>query len=249
METSPPAGESRVGPYQIVILILSLFVLCALVADTIFKFPQEVSRVLQGVDLLICAVFFIDFCARFRLAESKVAFMKWGWIDLIACIPNIDALRLGRLVRVLRVIRLLRGVRSLHRLLQLLFHNKREGGFASVILTTFLLIVFSSVAILICEREPESNIKTAGDAVWWSVTTITTVGYGDKYPVTSEGRAVAMVLMLAGVGLFGTLSGLVASFFLGAKQAEEDNQLKEVLARLEALDAKLTERKSDTGKE
>src|SRR6185503_19606655 len=100
----------------------------------------------------------------------------------------------------------------------------------------------------ICEREPESNIKTAEDAVWWSVTTITTVGYGDKYPVTSEGRAIAMVLMLAGVGLFGTLSGLVASFFLGAKQDEEEVELKEIIARLDAIDAKLVERKTEAGK-
>ena len=84
METSNPTGESRVGPFQIVVLILSLFVLRALIADTIFKFPEEISRILQGVDFLICAVFFIDFCARFRLSENKAAFMKWEWIDLIA---------------------------------------------------------------------------------------------------------------------------------------------------------------------
>jgi voltage-gated potassium channel len=249
MDTSPKAGEARVGPFQIVILILSVLVLVALVADTIFKLPNEISRILQAVDLFICVAFFVDFCVRFWKAESKLIFMKWGWIDLAACVPNIDVLRLGRLVRVLRLTRLLRGVRSLHRLLHLFFQNKRQGGFASVILTTFLLIVFSSVAILICEREPESNIKSAEDAVWWSVTTVTTVGYGDKYPVTTEGRIIAMVLMLSGVGLFGTLSGLVASFFLGAKQDEEEAELKEMLARLNALDAKLAERKSENGEE
>ena len=84
----------------------------------------------------------------------------------------------------------------------------------------------------------KANIKTANDAIWWSVTTITTVGYGDKYPLTMEGRVIAMVLMLSGVGLFGTLSGLVASFFLGAR-GDESAELKEILARLRAIEKKL----------
>ena len=118
-----------------------------------------------------------------------------------------------------------------------------------MILITFLLVTFSSLAILMCEREPDSNIKTAEDAIWWSVTTITTVGYGDKYPVTTEGRIIAMILMLSGVGLFGTLSGLVASFFLGAKQAEEESNIKEIRVRLDALVTKLEEQKEKKGME
>lgn len=67
---------------------------------------------------------------------------------------------------------------------------------------------------------------------------MTTVGYGDKYPTTTEGRVIAMVLMFAGVGLFGTLSGLVASFFLGKQEAESE-ELRKVLARLDDLEGKL----------
>jgi len=65
-----------------------------------------------------------------------------------------------------------------------------------------------------------ANIKTAGDAIWWSVATITTVGYGDVYPVTTEGRTLAMILMISGIGLFGILSGLAASFFRRSKAAK-----------------------------
>jgi voltage-gated potassium channel len=73
-----------------------------------------------------------------------------------------------------------------------------QTGVMSVILTAFLLIMFCSIGILICEQQdPDANIKTAGDAIWWSVTTITMVGYGDKYPVTAEGRIVAMILMIS----------------------------------------------------
>ena len=248
MNNSQQGGGVDIGPFQIVLLFFSILVLGSLVADTFFKLPSDVSRILQGVDLIICVLFFFDFCVQFRKAKSKPAFMKWGWIDLVACIPNIDLLRLGRMVRVLRIIRLLRGVRSLHRLFQLFFQNKRQGGFASVIFTAFFLIVFSSIAILICEQEPESNIKRAEDAVWWSITTITTVGYGDYYPVTTEGRCIAVVLMFSGVGMFGILSGLVASFFLGEQQAEEDAELKEVLKRLDAIDSKLARQQPELEK-
>lgn len=239
MASLPPVHESKVGPFQFIILVLSVFVLVVLTADTVLKLPVEVSRTLQGIDLLTCVVFFLDFCARFWRADSKLAFMKWGWIDLLACVPNIDVLRVGRLVRVLRVIQLLRGIRSFHRLLQIVFQNKLQGGIASVALATFFVIVFASVSILMYEQAPGATIKTAEDALWWSITTITTVGYGDTYPVTPEGRVIAIGVMLAGVGLFGSLSGLVASLFLGAKPDERSAELKQILARIDQLEERL----------
>ena len=175
-------------------------------------------------------------------AESKIAFMKWGWIDLIASIPNLDLLRWGRIVRLLRVIRLLRGIRSLQRILQILFRDSPQNGFLSIGLTAFLLVVFSSVSILICEKSPEANIKSAEDAIWWSISTVTTVGYGDKFPTTTEGRVLGMILMTAGVGLFGGLSGLVASMFWGAKNRHSE-ETKEVLQKLQELQATVNELK------
>lgn len=220
------------------LLAFTIVVLCALVADTILTLPKEVADMIHITDTFACAVFFVDFCIRFYHAESKLAFMKWGWIDLIACIPNLEVLRWGRLVRVLRVIRLLRGIRSVQKAVALIFQNKMQGGAASLAFTAFLLVAFSSVSILICERHGEANIKSAEDAVWWSVSTFTTVGYGDKYPVTTEGRVLGMILMIAGVGMFGGISGLAASFFLGG-QDRKSAETMEILARLDQLHAKL----------
>jgi voltage-gated potassium channel len=84
-----------------------------------------------------------------------------------------------------------------------------------------LLIIFSSVSILQFEDAPTSNIKTAEDAIWWSYVTITTVGYGDKFPVTTEGRIIGVILMTAGVGLFGTLTGFISSWFLTDKNNKD----------------------------
>jgi voltage-gated potassium channel len=103
--------SDRIGLFQIAILILSVVALCALTADTLLDLPLQVRHVIQNADTAICMVLLVDFCMRLNRAKSKLAFMKWGWIDLIANIPNLDVLRWGRLARVLRVIRLLRGVR------------------------------------------------------------------------------------------------------------------------------------------
>jgi voltage-gated potassium channel len=236
MSTPLDRDRDHISIFQLGLLVLSLLIIGALLVDAVMPMPREVSLIVQWLDIVACVLFFFDFCVRFRRASSKRLFMKWGWIDLLACVPNVDLLRVGRMLRVLRVIRLLRGVRIGHRLVTIFLQNKPRSAFTSVLLTTLLLITFSSIAILVVEEGPEANIKTAEDAIWWSVTTITTVGYGDRYPTSSEGRIIAMVLMISGVGLFGTLSGIVASLFLGPQQ---DNDSAEMMTRLRAIEAKL----------
>lgn len=223
MKTSKSFPE--LGPFQLAILVLSFFVLGSLAADLVFDLPPEIRRILRWIDNAVCVVFLIDFVVRFRRAESKWAFMKWGWIDLLASVPEISALRWGRILRLLRLLRVLRAARSIRSIFQLVFKNRTRGGLASAGLVTFLVIALSSAGILFVERSaPEANIRTAEDAVWWSITTVTTVGYGDTYPVTLGGRIIASALMITGVGLFGTLSGVVASFFLGHGPTDEKTE-------------------------
>ena len=97
------------------------------------------------------------------------------------------------------------------------FKNRAQGTFISVAIFAILIVVFSSIGILIVENDVNSNIKTAEDAIWWAYVTVTTVGYGDKFPVTTEGRFIAIILMSTGVGLFGTFSGFIASWFVKDK--------------------------------
>jgi voltage-gated potassium channel len=118
--------------------------------------------------------------------------------------------------------------------------DKVQSGLAAGILSSFLLVIFCSIAVLICEQQdPNAKIKTAGDALWWGIATITTVGYGDRYPVTTGGRIVAVVLMISGIGLFGVFSGLAASFFVGTKQKEVIREESIILSRLKELEEKI----------
>src|SRR4051794_31734499 len=103
MSGSDVGKGERVGVFQLALLLFSILVLCALVADTVSTLPKELSNLIHIMDTFACAVFFVDFCIRFSRAESKTAFMRWGWVDLIACIPNLEILRWGRMVRILRI--------------------------------------------------------------------------------------------------------------------------------------------------
>lgn len=236
-QDSKPAEE--VGVFQLVVLVLSIVVLGAIFVDTAFKLPPEVSKILDWIDTAVCCLLLVDFGIRFRKAESKLEFMKWGWIDLLASIPNVPFLRIGRMVRILRILRLLRALRATHRVSHILLRDKLRGGVASVFLTFLLLVMFASVGILVCERSSaDAKIRTGEDAIWWSVATITTVGYGDLYPVTAEGRVLAMILMIAGVGMFGAVTGVVASVIVGDKKKEDAAQA-EILERLKRLEEKI----------
>ncbi|MFM7766409.1 MAG: potassium channel family protein, partial [Bacteroidota bacterium] len=101
------------------------------------------------------------------------------------------------------------------------------GTLYSVAIIALLVVMLGSLCILQVENAPNSNIKTAGDALWWSYVTIMTVGYGDKYPVTAEGRIIGAIIMSVGVVLVSTMAGYVASWFFGASKSESESDKKE----------------------
>jgi len=209
---------------NLLVLVLSFYVLGILIVDALIDLPPEVHKLIVYTDYIACSVFFLDFLIRFFRAESKLAYMKWGWIDLLASIPANGVFRLGRIARVIQIIRVIKAYRSISHIVENIFKNHMKGTFTFAVIVAFMLILFSSVLILEVETAPNSNIKTAEDALWWAYVTITTVGYGDLYPVTTEGRIVALVLMTAGVGLFGVFTGYLASWFVEPEKEKEDEK-------------------------
>lgn len=223
------------NPFQFGILVLSVALLAGLAAEIFLPLPTEVGRLIFFIDTTICALLFIDWIYRFSDAKSKAQFMKLGWLDLLACIPAVEPLRW---LRVFRIVRLLLAVRTFDRFKRVLVANKTSAGLSGVAVIAVLMVSFGSAAILLFEHQnADGNIKTAEDALWWAIVTTTTVGYGDLYPITTAGRIVAVILMVTGIGLFGTLSGVAASFFLGEDQDKPAslNAQKQMLQRLEKL--------------
>jgi len=212
-----PNAKEKLTPLNFIIFVLSIYVLLSLLIDRFFNLSSELSKLIGIIDNLICIIFITDFFYRFFKAENKFSFMKWGWIDLISSLPTIAFLRYGRIFRLIRLVRILRAFKSTNQVLTYVFKNKAQGTFTSVAIIAILMIVFAAIGILQVETDVNSNIKTAEDAIWWSYVTVTTVGYGDKFPVTSEGRFIGAILMTTGVGLFGTFSGFIASWFVKDK--------------------------------
>lgn len=223
MQNEEPVPENSLTLMNLIVLVLSVYVLLALGIDTFFVLPPEVSKLLDLIDNGICVFFLFEFCTRFYRADSKLRFMRWGWIDLVSSIPAFGFLRVGRALRLIRLLRILRAFRSMRHVVAFVYKNKAQGVFSTVALLALIILIFSSIAILQVEKDPASNIKTAEDAVWWSYVTITTVGYGDRYPVTTEGRLIACILMTTGVGLFGTFAGFVSSWLLAEKRQQRDS--------------------------
>jgi voltage-gated potassium channel len=217
-------------------LCLCVWALLSLATLTFLEIPASAAAILTYADYAVCGIFFLDFLRSLYRAPNRVTYMLgWGWIDLLSSIPTVGALRWGRAARVMRILRVIRGLRSARMISQFLAAKRAESAFMVAILLTLLVVVSASIAILQFEPSRGGNIKSPEDALWWAIATITTVGYGDVYPVTPEGRLLAVLLMFAGVGLFGTLSGLVASWFLSPGEKEQGADLEEIRETLRAL--------------
>jgi|ERR1051326_4253647 voltage-gated potassium channel len=214
--------EHNLDLLHLIVFVLTIYVLGAILVDTFFNLPLETSRVLNFIDDAICIFFLFEFFVRLYQAENKLQYLKWGWIDLVSSIPTFTYFRAGRALRLIRLLRIVRAFRTTQHFVQHIFRNRAQGAFVTVSVLAVLLVIFCSIGILQVEHEPNSNIKTAEDALWWSYVTITTVGYGDKFPVTTEGRFIGVILMTAGVGLFGTFSGFVASWFVSGHKREKE---------------------------
>ncbi len=191
-------------------------------------------------------LFGVDYLIRIGLARHRWRFVRTHLLDLVLlALP---------MFRQLRALRLLTVVSVLNRQLR----DDARGRVVFYVVGAVTLIAFvASLAVLDAERDaPDSTITTFGDALWWTMTTISTVGYGDRYPVTVEGRLVAMSLMVSGIALLGVVTASIASWFVenlrhsGAAVAREldevsadvnraETQLAAVLAELRAINARL----------
>ena len=233
-----PRPHRGIDPYEFFMLCLCAWALLSLASLTFLDIPASTATILIYADYVLCGIFFLDFLRNLYRAPSRVRYMLgWGWIDLLSSIPTVGALRWGRAARVMRILRVLRALRSARMISGFMVTRRAESAFMAVVLLTLVIVVSASIAILQFEPAGGGNIVSPEDALWWAIATMTTVGYGDAYPVTPEGRLLAVGLMFTGVGWFGALSGLVASWFLSPreKQPEQSADLEEIRETLRAL--------------
>lgn len=219
--------ETIVGLLDIPMLLLALVSLVLIIVEFTVQLRPETSRTIAIVQTTIWGIFILEFALRVFTAEDRVRYLSRNWFD--ALIVFIPALRIIRIARAIRAVRLLKIVHP-SALARTFFTTRRtfrrlaatlgKSSFQYVLLTTVIVVILGGAGMYLFERNAGgANITTYADALWYVLGVITTVG-NEQYPITSEGRILAVILMIYGVGIFGYLAGTLASYFVHAEEPE-----------------------------
>jgi len=230
MSTQAVTSRKSSNSYNIFILVLTVF---SLVIMVLLLLPLDAAtlQVMTFYDNAVCVIFLIDFALNLAASRPRRDYFitKRGWLDLLGSIPSFGVLRLtgllrlARLSRLARITRLLRGENKA-RLVEDIIQNRGQYALFITVMSAFIVLSVSTILMVQFEsRSPDANITTGGDALWWGFTTITTVGYGDQYPVTALGRITAVFVMFAGVGIIGSLASILASVLVPAPKPAESS--------------------------
>ena len=197
----------------------------------------------------MCFVFLADFLYNITGSRPRSEYFirGRGWLDLLGSIPTLGIFRftalfrLARLSRLARIMRLLRGQHK-RDLLDDIVKNRSQYALFVTLLLVFIVLSTGTILVLQFEsKSPDANIVTGGDALWWAFVTITTVGYGDYYPVTFLGRVTGVGVMAAGIGLIGALASLLASILVPSPTEQAEAATAAGSDDKAALDERLTQ--------
>jgi voltage-gated potassium channel len=250
--------EMRSTPYE---LFLALLTLLSITNALLILAPfatGDAKQVVLVVEVALTPIFLGDFLLRLATSSPprRYFFRGWGWSDLIASVPLLRVFRLFHVVAVFRALRS-RGPGSVAE--ELLVERAGATFFTTIFLVIVVLEAAGALVLTAESGATGANITTPGDALWWGYVTITTVGYGDQYPVTPWGRVIGYFLLTAGIALFSVLTGFIANAFIsprrrrrrpgvqpetGSVQAELD-AIRDLLAEHEDRSAALRARLDD----
>jgi voltage-gated potassium channel len=219
---------------ELPLTILALLWLPVLIVPLVVHLNAVAADTFNAIDYFVWAAFAVEYLVKLYLTPARWRFFAHHPVDLaVVALPMLRPLRAMRLLRLLSLARA--GAilaNALKRTRDLFTHR----GLHFVLLAALGIVVVCSALELGFEQHAHgSSIHTFADALWWAIVTVTTVGYGDKYPVSAGGRGVAAVLMLVGIGLIGVLTATIASYFVEQKSDQEKDELNERLKRIEAM--------------
>jgi len=215
--TGTPHVVMRSVAHELFMALLTLLSTVNL-ALVILPFTSNAGKqVVLAVDTFLLPIFLADFLLRLASARSRRGYLLhgWGWTDLLAVVP---LLRFFRLLHVAAVFRSLRSRGPGSILEELSVARAAATFYLTIFLVVFVLEMAGALVLSAEAGAAGANITTPGDALWWGYVTITTVGYGDQYPVTPWGRVIGVFLLTAGVALFSVFTGFIANAFLAPRR-------------------------------
>lgn len=222
---------------ELPLLLLAVAMIPLILLPLTVSLSSAVDNALLTTDWTIWGIFGADLVLRTYLSERRVNYLVTHWFDvLIVAVPFLRPLRIARSARAFRLLRASRLLGFAARAVDASREIGRRNGLAFVIVIAICLIFLSALIVFAFERSSEGSIDNYGTALWWAVTTITTVGYGDAVPVTPEGRGIAVFLMIVGISLFGFLTANIAAFLV---EQESETSLDDVMAKLESIERQM----------
>jgi voltage-gated potassium channel len=234
MVSADELSDEKGFGYEIFIALVSILSVVNLALVFIPGVNPQAVQVVETINLFLTIIFVLDFVYRITTAKSKsyYFFRDFGWADLLACSPNLRFLRLFRVFKAYRLIK----KHGIKEITDYLSYNRAEAAVYILVFSVMIILEVGSVLILSAEsKAPNANITTASDAMWWAYVTITTVGYGDKYPVTNAGRLVGILVMTTGVGIFATFAGFISNKLLAPPEKKEEEKPGEEISEYEKL--------------
>lgn len=251
MNDSKAQSNDEISPYRLFMIFFNLVaIIVAGLSFEFFGFTPEFHSLMRKLDILLSVILLSDFAWRFSQIEvsgRKKFLLPWGIIDFLGSLPIGPYFRFFRLIRIFRLGKLLQAT-GWKQLVISLKQQMAASSLWGVIALTIPTILVSGWWIFRMEDEfctaenTLANICSLGDGIWWSFVTVTTVGYGDRFPVSNGGRILAGVLMTIGVGLFGILTSYLATIFIRQDEVQNETDLvaeladvKRELAEIKAL--------------
>lgn len=214
--------------FAFVIQFLIITSLVTFTIDTLPDLSTDARVLLRGIEVITVSIFTLEYILRILVAEQKFKFVFsfFGMVDLLAILPfylssglDLRAVRVFRLLRLVRILKLFRynqAIKRFHRALIIAREELILFGFVAVI-----MLYLSAVGIYYFENEAQPDqFKSVIHSLWWAVTTLTTVGYGDMFPVTAGGKFFTFLVLMVGLGIVAVPTGLIASALTQAREEE-----------------------------
>lgn len=236
-------GDAASRAFEISLIVLILVNVCLVIADT-FNLPSSVQAVSSHVEVVSVIIFTIEYALRIWTADLLYPDRKWissklryvfsfmALIDLLAILPfylpfifpiDLRVLRMLRIIRLFRVFKINRYTNALSSIAKV-FRSKKSELLSSVFVVLLLMIVASVLMFSIENKAQPDNFRNAFDALWWAFATLTTVGYGDIYPVTVLGKILSTVIAVLGIGLVAVPTGIISAGFMESMDKSEEDE-------------------------